>query len=118
MGANSTVHVYIGIGPANGHWKGGKTVTKKGYIRITHGLHIWKYEHRVVVENLPGPCALNRPLRSDEEVHHIDFNRGHNCPGNLLLLDEALHHGIQPREKIRHAYKRKSTRNTHKVKAN
>lgn len=86
-------------GTENPAWKGGRTLTKKGYVRITAGVHRHKLEHRVVIETLPGPLALNRPLREGEEVHHIDFKRDHNCPENLLLLDEAIHDYFS----IRHA---------------
>lgn len=28
------------------------------------------------------------------QVHHIDFDRQHNCPSNLMLLDGPLHRAI------------------------
>jgi hypothetical protein len=39
---------------------------------------------------------LNRPLSSDEVVHHIDENRSNNIPENLMvfrtLADHSAHH--------------------------
>lgn len=78
-----------GFKPGSLHprWKHGRVLTAKGYVRITAGSDRNRYEHRVILERL-----LGRPLRLNEEVHHIDFKRSHNCPDNLLLLDEVFHH--------------------------
>lgn len=49
----------------------------------------WKgfiYEHIAVAE-----LMLKRPLRSDEEVHHLDFNRCNNDPRNLLVILRSQH---------------------------
>ena len=81
-------------GPDHPQWKGGKTVTADGYVRITAGLDRHKYEHRKISEGIWGG-----ELPSNVEVHHMDGRRGHNCvgdwktghPGNLLLIEEALH---------------------------
>jgi hypothetical protein len=81
-------------GPAHHRWKGGKRINQYGYVQFTAGEFRFKLEHRVVVETLSGPLALNRKLRDDEEVHHIDFRRSHNCPINLLLLDKVIHDAI------------------------
>lgn len=81
------------FGPAHPRWKGGKTLNTDGYIRITAGLNRDKLEHRVVANN----ClleSLGRPLRADEEVHHQNFIRTCNHNWNLIIMDEALHHGI------------------------
>jgi hypothetical protein len=42
--------------------------------------------HRAVVETLIG-----RPLLPGEVVHHMDFDKKHNCPHNLLLTPMELH---------------------------
>lgn len=46
----------------------------------------WVYEHIAVAER-----DLGRPLRPDEEVHHLDFNRRNNNPMNLLVLPASSH---------------------------
>lgn len=46
----------------------------------------WVYEHRVVAEEF-----LGRPLRTDEEVHHLDENKVNNHPENLLVLTQSQH---------------------------
>jgi hypothetical protein len=44
------------------------------------------YEHIYVMEK-----ELGRVLVSDEEVHHLDFNRSNNTPSNLIVLSSSHH---------------------------
>lgn len=44
------------------------------------------YEHRIVAEEIIG-----RPLRLNEDVHHLDSNRANNLPRNLLILENTQH---------------------------
>lgn len=71
----------------------------KGYIRYgncaKHGIKKGRRMHREVIARL-----LGRPLRSNEHVHHQDFDKLHNCPCNLILLDPALN----PSSACRHPY--------------
>ena len=46
----------------------------------------WVYEHRVIAMEMIG-----RPLRPDEEVHHLDEDRSNNHPENLLVLTKSQH---------------------------
>lgn len=46
----------------------------------------WVYEHIVVAEK-----ELNRPIRKDEDVHHLDLNKSNNSSGNLLVLTRSAH---------------------------
>ncbi|MGD6831413.1 HNH endonuclease [Sutcliffiella halmapala] len=46
----------------------------------------WVYEHTLVAE-----VMLGRPLREDEQVHHLDFNRLNNKKSNLLVLTKGQH---------------------------
>lgn len=46
----------------------------------------WIYRHREVMETI-----LNRPLRSDEHVHHRDGDPKNNQPSNLQLVSAAEH---------------------------
>ena len=49
---------------------------EKGYV----------YEHILVAEK-----TIKRKLLPDEEVHHLDFNRSNNAPGNLIVLSSEAH---------------------------
>jgi len=77
-------------GETHPKWRGGLYETKDGYVVVSAGKHRGKYLHRLVSDgNLKK--YWGRGLRKNEEVHHMDFNRSHNCPGNLLIIDERLH---------------------------
>ena len=81
-------------GPKHRPWRGGRYVNECGYIRFSAGPHRNKYEHRVVVEETIGgpiPTGWDGQVEFAWEVHHMDFNRRHNCQCNLLLIDERLH---------------------------
>jgi hypothetical protein len=85
----------------------GLQLTYKGYYRVTRsGIHQWKLLHRRVMEQQlerthPLTLAvlkihLNSRGKLDSlpeawDAHHIDGNKLHNCPQNLMLLDHALH---------------------------
>ncbi len=75
-----------------------KSIHKRAAEHIYNG-YVWVYrdgkpvaEHRTIMETLIG-----RPLRSDEDVHHIDENRGNNDPANLQLLTHAEHISLHSR---------------------
>lgn len=97
MGSNAG---HFKEGEKHPKWKGGKRIIKsgrnKGYVEITAGKWRNKKEHWVVMWELlqePVSYMLNvGMLESGEyEVHHVDFNRRHNCPGNLLFLQACIH---------------------------
>lgn len=46
----------------------------------------WILEHRYVMEEY-----LNRKLKDDEKVHHIDFNKLNNEIDNLVIMDNKFH---------------------------
>lgn len=58
---------------------------KKGYIM----------EHRLVMEQ-----NIGRYLNSNEEVHHIDYNKMNNDIGNLLLVTKSEHRRIHLKDTI------------------
>lgn len=77
-------------------WKGGKSVTKRGYVLVNVGKGKQIAEHILVMEK-----KLGRKLKRGEIVHHIDESfeaRSDNGEGNLQLtnrVDHAKHHGKQ-----------------------
>jgi transposase-like protein len=58
----------------------------KSFDRTGSGEKTHVYEHHVIAEEM-----LNRELRNNEEVHHLDKNRSNNSPDNLLVLDKDQH---------------------------
>ena len=58
----------------------------KGYAEFTRGPHKGRLVHIVIMEE-----RLGRPLRDDEEVHHIDGNGLNNEEDNLALLTKGGH---------------------------
>ena len=46
----------------------------------------WIYEHIYLGEKI-----INRPLRENEVVHHLDGNRANNRIENLLVLEQPQH---------------------------
>lgn len=57
---------------------------KRGYIA----------EHRLVMANL-----LGRPLKSSEQVHHIDHDITNNDPTNLVILSRSEHMKLHRNER-------------------
>lgn len=77
----------------------GTYLTAKGYRRFHSGPDRGKYEHRVVLRELckvwcyyPVDEGTGLPVGLD--VHHVDFDKEHNCVGNLILLDTEIHVAI------------------------
>ena len=75
---------HIKCGPANHNWKGGKTVSREGYILIKVQNHPrvqktgYVFEHRLVMEK-----HLGRYLKKEEVVHHKNGKVGDNRLENL-----------------------------------
>lgn len=65
----------------------GYYINEDGYVRLSAGPYAGKYQHRLVVEQL-----LGRPIPPRFEVGHNDFIRHHNCPENLILMQDVLNH--------------------------
>ena len=77
----------------NPNWKGGKTKHVRGYVAVlcpehprAHKNSGYVFEHILVAEQ-----KIGRPLRDDEEVHHIDGDKSNNDPDNLQVLTVAEH---------------------------
>lgn len=79
------------IGRQNGNWKGG-SFSVGGYVAVSVGKSNRKYEHQEVAAR-----ALNRPLRADEVVHHINGNKQDNRNVNLLICSRGYHHSLHQR---------------------
>jgi hypothetical protein len=71
----------------------GIQVTRSGHHRYTRGKLRNKYVHRVEVEKLieETPYSVRLLLPWPYEVHHLDYQKGHNCASNLLITTEAFH---------------------------
>jgi len=67
-------------GQASPNWKGGKEITKAGYVRLWISRDKRVLEHRQLMEG-----HLGRKLNRDEVVHHINGNNADNRLANLQL---------------------------------
>jgi hypothetical protein len=76
----------------NSNWKGGKT-NMRDYILIKKPKHPYSkqngyvYEHRLVMEK-----KIGRYTKSEEIIHHIDFDRTNNKIENLYLYKSRGEH--------------------------
>jgi hypothetical protein len=66
-------------GSSVGNWKGGRTITSKGYVGVRIAGR-YRMEHHLVVEQ-----RLGRKLLPTEEVHHKNGVRSDNHDSNLEL---------------------------------
>ena len=87
-------------GNKNGMWKGGRTVTKSGYVLVRVGkdhpladTRGYAYEHRLVASE-----KLGRLIRPEEPVHHIDGNKINNTPDNLIVASSDVEHHFYHRK--------------------
>lgn len=75
------------IGELNKSWKGGRIITKGGYVRVWMSGGKYVLEHRLMMER-----AIGRPLASEEVVHHVNGNVSDNRIENLRLLASNSEH--------------------------
>ena len=78
----------------NHNWKGGRTISSHGYIKILAGkehhladINGYVYEHRIVAEQI-----LGRKLLKGEVIHHIDGNTQNNDPLNISIKTSKGRH--------------------------
>lgn len=88
-------------GPANGNWKGGRSVASNGYVLIRVGKdhHLadvrgYAYEHRLVAEQ-----KLGRRLRKGEIPHHINGIKTDNRPENIEVVESLFAHRVRHRRR-------------------
>jgi hypothetical protein len=67
----------------------GYTITKKGYKRITKGLHRHQYAHRLKAKQCME--ASGKVLTLDFEVDHLCGNKECDADFHLLILPGVLH---------------------------
>ncbi len=71
--------------------------TKAGHLRYSSpSSKRGKYIHREMIETLIAethPLTL-ATLQYPYEVHHMDYNKEHNCGANLLMLSNAVHSAL------------------------
>lgn len=86
-------------GKAHPSWKGGRYITKEGYIRL-HTKDKQVLEHRIVVEQI-----LGRPLTSNEIIHHKNGVKDDNRPSNLEVVLRTTHFGSVSCPRCRYDFK-------------
>ena len=67
-------------GEASPNWRGGREITKAGYVRLWISREERVLEHRQIMED-----HLGRKLAKSEAIHHINGNNTDNRLENLQL---------------------------------
>jgi len=92
-------HNPVKRGPQSHKWKGGRCKNGSGYILISVPDHRdankdgYVLEHRYIWE------MANRPLRSNEDVHHINGIKDDNRIENLVALTKSKHRSLEVKKR-------------------
>lgn len=73
-------------GETHPRWKGGKEITKYGYVKIYLPGHPRVHKNKVFEHIFVMEKHLGRYLKKGEVVHHIDRNKVNNNISNLMLF--------------------------------
>lgn len=71
----------------------GAYIDDKGYIRIGCGPQRGMRLHRLVAA-----AKLGRPLKKDEDVHHLDGNKLNNSPDNIHIMGHREHSCVSAKQ--------------------
>lgn len=93
------IHMLFRQGEANPKWSGGTHKSDKGYVRISTRYRRDMYAHRAAaLDLLTNPISYmftpGQGIPENIQIHHIDYNKRHNCHGNLMFLDRQIHSAI------------------------
>lgn len=75
-------------------------------VRISYKKKLTKNPYRDCARYFIAQRILNRPLRKNEEVHHINGDHWDNRNNNLLICTDAYHTWLHSRMKIRENIKK------------
>ena len=79
-------------------WKGGRSLTKDGYVKVNAGPNRGKPEHVAIMEKF-----LGRELKGKETVHHKNGVRDDNRIENLELWSSQHPSGQRIKDKVKWA---------------
>jgi hypothetical protein len=92
---HGTTHPHWGKrGPDAPGWKGGRHITKKGYVMVSVD-GVYRAEHDLVMAR-----KLGRPLLKPETVHHKNGVRNQNNEDNLELWSKSHPAGQRVSDKV------------------
>ena len=85
------------FGENNPNWKGGVVTRNKGYTAFYMPWHPNAHQGYVFEHILKASQVLERPLRKNERVHHINGIKDDNRNKNLLICDLSYHSWLHTR---------------------
>jgi HNH endonuclease len=82
-------------GVAGRNWKGGRSHTRNGYVRV------WKPDHPNATKSgyilehvLVAAMALRRAVPDGVEVHHVNGDKSENGGKNLVICPDRAYHAL------------------------